>query len=149
MTALKITRNDICYSPILLSDQKPGARLACVLWNEIMTRADWSVIRSVERGKMLTEIGSYEAKTRLAELLRDVSSGKQYVITLRGRAIAELVPPRGARGQDRQQAAENMRRFMFEASHGRAQPSGEQASRASRARAAGPAARDLVGEDNE
>jgi prevent-host-death family protein len=64
---------------------------------------------------MLTEIGSYEAKTKLAELLRGVSTGRQYVITLRGRAIAELVPPRAARGQDRRQAAESMRRFMREA----------------------------------
>ncbi len=78
---------------------------------------------------MLTEIGSYEAKTKLAELLRGVSSGRQYVITLRGRAIAELVPPRGARGHDRQQAAEDMRRFMFEGSHGRTAPVRTQASR--------------------
>ena len=97
---------------------------------------------------MLSEIGSYEAKTRLAELLRGVSSGKQYVITLRGRAIAELVPPRGARGHDRQQAAEGMRRFMFEASHGRPHRIDAQASRAPRAGATGPAARDLVGEGN-
>ncbi len=64
---------------------------------------------------MLNEIGSYEAKTKLAELLRDVSAGKQYVITLRGRAIAELVPPRASRGKDRRQAAESMRRFMLDA----------------------------------
>ena len=64
---------------------------------------------------MLTEIGSYEAKTRLSELLRGVSAGKQYVITLRGRAIAELVPPRPALGKDRRQAAESMRRFMLDA----------------------------------
>ncbi len=63
---------------------------------------------------MLTEIGSYEAKTKLAELLRGVSAGKQYVITLRGQAIAELVPPRAERGKDRRQAAESMRRFMLD-----------------------------------
>ena len=30
-------------------------------------------------------VGSYEAKTKLPELLRGVQSGKHYTITLRGR----------------------------------------------------------------
>ena len=94
---------------------------------------------------MLTEIGSYEAKTKLAELLRGVGAGKQYVITLRGRAIAELVPPRGARGKDRRQAAESMRRFMLEAG---SEHVGAWRSGAQQARAEGAAFLDLVREGN-
>ena len=61
---------------------------------------------------MAIEIGSYEAKTRLAELLRGVQAGNSYVITLRGQPIAELVPPQ--RRVDAERAAADMRRFMRE-----------------------------------
>ena len=91
----------------------------------------------------MTEIGSYEAKTKLAELLRGVSAGRQYVITLRGRAIAELVPPRAARGHDRQQAAQSMRRFMLEAGGESVQAAWADASQG---RAEGGALREFVHE---
>lgn len=38
------------------------------------------------------EIGAFEAKTRLSELLDRVGQGAVYVITKRGRPIAELRP---------------------------------------------------------
>ena len=41
---------------------------------------------------MKTEIGAYEAKTRLPELLRQVKAGKRFTITNRGQAVADLVP---------------------------------------------------------
>ncbi len=41
---------------------------------------------------MNIEIGSYEAKTKLPELLRGVQEGKRYTITLRGEAVADLIP---------------------------------------------------------
>lgn len=41
---------------------------------------------------MNTEIGSYEAKTKLPELLRSVQAGQRFTITLRGAPIAELIP---------------------------------------------------------
>ena len=41
---------------------------------------------------MKREIGAYEAKTRLPELLRQVQAGKRFTITLRGKAIADLIP---------------------------------------------------------
>jgi antitoxin (DNA-binding transcriptional repressor) of toxin-antitoxin stability system len=41
---------------------------------------------------MNIEIGSYEAKTKLSELLRGVQLGNRYTITLRGEAIADLIP---------------------------------------------------------
>lgn len=41
---------------------------------------------------MNIEIGSYEAKTKLPELLRGVQLGRRYTITLRGEAVADLIP---------------------------------------------------------
>jgi prevent-host-death family protein len=38
------------------------------------------------------QVGAYEAKTRLPELLRDVARGERITITVRGRPVAELVP---------------------------------------------------------
>lgn len=49
---------------------------------------------------MKIEIGAYEAKTRLAELLRQVQGGKQFTITHRGKAIADLVPSEAGRHRD-------------------------------------------------
>jgi len=43
---------------------------------------------------MLEEIGSYEAKTKLPELLRRVESGETITITNRGKPIADIVPSR-------------------------------------------------------
>lgn len=42
---------------------------------------------------MKIEIGAYEAKTKLPELLREVQAGKRFTITNRGKAVAELGPP--------------------------------------------------------
>jgi prevent-host-death family protein len=49
---------------------------------------------------MKTEIGVYEAKTRLAELLRGVKAGRRYTITNRGEAVAELGPPAATKSAD-------------------------------------------------
>ncbi len=38
-------------------------------------------------------IGAFEAKTRLAELLKRVENGERITITRRGVPIAEIVPP--------------------------------------------------------
>ena len=38
------------------------------------------------------KVGAFEAKTRLSELLEQVSRGRTFVITRRGRPIAELRP---------------------------------------------------------
>jgi len=42
---------------------------------------------------MTTEIGSYEAKSKLPEFLRRVKAGERFVITHHGEPIAELMPP--------------------------------------------------------
>ncbi|MGB8693017.1 MAG: type II toxin-antitoxin system prevent-host-death family antitoxin [Steroidobacteraceae bacterium] len=56
---------------------------------------------------MKTEIGTYEAKTRLAELLRHVKkTGKRFTITNRGAAVAELGPPSKRPKQDARTAIE-------------------------------------------
>ena len=44
------------------------------------------------------EIGAFEAKTRLSELLERVGHGQVYVITKRGRPVAELRPVPGRTG---------------------------------------------------
>ena len=46
---------------------------------------------------MHREIGAYDAKTKLPELLRDVSKGDHFTITLRGRPVAELAPAPSSR----------------------------------------------------
>ena len=43
---------------------------------------------------MPTEIGAFEAKTRLSELLRKVDQGERFTITVRGRVVAELAQPK-------------------------------------------------------
>jgi prevent-host-death family protein len=40
----------------------------------------------------ITEVGAFEAKTRLSELLDRVARGHVYRITKRGRPVAELRP---------------------------------------------------------
>ena len=42
-----------------------------------------------------TEIGAYEAKTKLPELLRRVAAGERFTITNRGSPVAELLPVAG------------------------------------------------------
>jgi antitoxin (DNA-binding transcriptional repressor) of toxin-antitoxin stability system len=61
---------------------------------------------------MSIEVGAYEAKTKLPELLRGILAGKRYTITLRGEPIAELVPATGKGGADAAQAVEQMRELM-------------------------------------
>lgn len=62
---------------------------------------------------MRTEIGSYEAKTKLPELLRQVKAGKSFTITNRGEAIADLVPSAGARAKDKVSAVAKLKAFML------------------------------------
>lgn len=52
---------------------------------------------------MLT-VGSFEAKTKLAELLDKVEAGGTVTITRRGVAVAQLVPIKTADERERQRA---------------------------------------------
>jgi prevent-host-death family protein len=60
---------------------------------------------------MFPEIGSFDAKTKLPELLREVERGRRFTITLRGRAIADLVPTAGASRREAAVAVTRMQAF--------------------------------------
>ncbi len=40
----------------------------------------------------ISEVGAFEAKTHLSELLRETERGRSFVICRRGKAVARLVP---------------------------------------------------------
>lgn len=61
---------------------------------------------------MITEIGDYEAKMHLPELLRNVQTGQHFLITHQGLPVAELVPPGSAAKHPARQAALRMQDFM-------------------------------------
>ena len=58
------------------------------------------------------EVGAYEAKTHLPELLRKVRTGQRFTITQRGQAVADLVPAGADALQAGAAAAQRMRAFM-------------------------------------
>jgi prevent-host-death family protein len=45
---------------------------------------------------MLKKVGSYDAKTKLPEILRRVEAGESFTITNRGKPIADLIPSRSS-----------------------------------------------------
>ena len=57
---------------------------------------------------MNEKIGSYDAKTRLAEILRRVEAGEQFTITNRGKPVADLIPSRAASEQQVETAIANI-----------------------------------------
>lgn len=61
---------------------------------------------------MKIEIGAYEAKTKLLELLRQVKAGKRFTITNCGKAIADLVPSGPISRRDKVAAVEKFTTFM-------------------------------------
>ncbi len=61
---------------------------------------------------MNIEVGSYEAKTKLPELLRGIQAGNRYTITLRGEAVADLLPAQGNKHTDAIAAVDEMLSFM-------------------------------------
>lgn len=60
---------------------------------------------------MSREIGAYEAKTKLPELLRAVARGERFTITNRGVAIADLVPSVKGQRTNVHEAIERMKNF--------------------------------------
>ena len=57
---------------------------------------------------MLEEIGSYDAKTKLPEILRRVESGEAFTITNRGKPVADLIPSRSGDKQKTEAAINNI-----------------------------------------
>ena len=62
---------------------------------------------------MKIDIGSYDAKRKLPELLRQVKTGQSFTITDRGETIADLVPSAGAKVKDKVAAANKLKAFML------------------------------------
>ena len=61
---------------------------------------------------MNIQVGSYEAKSKLPELLRGIQAGNRYTITLRGEAVADLVPAGDTKQADTVAAVDEMLSFM-------------------------------------
>ena len=57
---------------------------------------------------MQEEIGSYDAKTKLPEILRRVESGETFTITNRGKPVADLIPSRSGSQQKTEAAINNI-----------------------------------------
>jgi len=64
---------------------------------------------------MKQNISVSQAKNQFPRLLREVQAGKRYTITLRGKAVADLIPTKDTRHHDAAEAVEQMERFMSEA----------------------------------
>lgn len=58
------------------------------------------------------EIGSYEEKTKLPELLRGVQAGNHYTITSRGKPVASLGPAGNKHDVESAVAVAQMRQIM-------------------------------------
>jgi prevent-host-death family protein len=53
----------------------------------------------------MREVGAFEAKNKLGQLLDLVERGEEIIITRRGMPVASLVPPRQKAGRDEARAA--------------------------------------------
>jgi prevent-host-death family protein len=60
------------------------------------------------------KVGSYEAKTKLPEILRRVKSGQSYTITNRGEDIAELIPSSNSDQKNKDLAIQQIKALMLE-----------------------------------
>ena len=60
----------------------------------------------------MKQVGAFEAKTRLGQLLDWVEAGEEVVITRRGKVVARLVPPNQAFDRERcRKAAQEIRKM--------------------------------------
>lgn len=57
----------------------------------------------------MIEVGSYDAKARLPELLRRVEAGETVTVTRRGKPVARIVPVEGDRRAEIREAIEQIR----------------------------------------
>lgn len=63
----------------------------------------------------LQTIGTYETKTHLADLLRQVRAGQGFTITQRGEPVADLLPAGSSAKRSTALAAARLRQFMLDA----------------------------------
>ena len=61
--------------------------------------------------KTNSEIGAYEAKTKLPEILRRVEAGERFTITNRGVPVAELRPVAGSPKPSPREAVSRMKKL--------------------------------------
>lgn len=59
----------------------------------------------------MKEIGAYEAKTKLSNLLRQVSAGHEFLITNHGRGVARLTPVAGSKKRPSSEVIEEILSF--------------------------------------
>lgn len=59
----------------------------------------------------MATVGSYEAKTRLPELLRRIAKGEQITITKHGVSIAVLMPAGSSKKRDARALIQEIRKF--------------------------------------
>ncbi len=59
----------------------------------------------------MESIGIYEAKSKLSELVERVESGREVVITRRGKPVAKLVPAQVGQEVDRKAIMDEIRAF--------------------------------------
>jgi prevent-host-death family protein len=60
----------------------------------------------------MENVGSFEAKTHLPQLLERTAKGEEFTITKHGKPVARLVPPRSAKlAPDVRAAVEAMKKF--------------------------------------
>lgn len=57
-------------------------------------------------GGSYIEIGLFDAKTRLSEIMRRVERGERFTITVRGKAVADVVPNESERKRRAQEAVD-------------------------------------------
>ena len=60
----------------------------------------------------MSEIGAFEAKTHLPQLLQRVEAGERFIITRHSRPVAELVPYRSHDSGKVRTAIEALKRFQ-------------------------------------
>jgi antitoxin (DNA-binding transcriptional repressor) of toxin-antitoxin stability system len=50
-------------------------------------------VEAIDMGSKKAEVSAFEAKTHLAELLRETERGRSFIIRRRGKVVGRLVPP--------------------------------------------------------
>jgi prevent-host-death family protein len=57
-------------------------------------------------------IGTYEAKSKFTELIREVEEGKSFIITKRGKRVATIAPTNEARQKRSAEAVAKLQEYM-------------------------------------
>lgn len=60
---------------------------------------------------MYREVGAFDAKARLSELLREVGEGQRFTISVRGKPVADLIPSEAKARQDIQATIDALRKI--------------------------------------